>query len=257
MRFNDLNMDTTELVKLVGNEPVTSTLILAEGMKLQHRAVMSLVTKYKAELEEHGFVTFEMSQIKGRGRRWQFAWLNEEQFVFLVTLMRNSENVLKFKSILTREFFKQKKLIAHLLTQRQNNEWLQQREQGKISRRAQTDTIKEFVEYAKAQGSESAKYYYPKLTNMENKALFILEDRYPNVRDVLSGQQLQILASADLTIKRALAYGMEQKMHYRDIYEMAKERIMEFSRLVGKTPVPGQSLQQVSEVPIGQFLLDF
>ena len=226
----------TQLVQIVNNEPMTSSLIVAEGMKLEHRAVMVLVDKYKTNLEEFGTFAFEMRKSKGRPVR--IAWLNEGQFVFLVTLMRNSDVVIQFKQELTKEFFKQRKVIAQLLAQRQNAEWLEERSRGKLSRRQETDSIKEFVEYAKAQGSESAKFYYPLITNMENKALFILEQRYPNVREVLSGQQLQIIAIADLTVKRALENGMEQKMPYREIYEMAKSRIMEFAELVGQSPVP-------------------
>lgn len=247
----------TQLVQILGNEPVTSTLIIAEGMNLKHRAVMTLVNKYKDRLETRGVMTFEMSKpLKGHneGRPVKYALVNESQFLFLVTLMRNSERVLDFKDTLTKEFIKQRKLIAQLLTQRQNLAWLEQRDQGKVSRRAQTDTIKEFVEYAKNQGSTSAKFYYPNISTMENQALFILEERYPNVRDVLSGQQLQIIASADLTVKRALEYGMEQKMHYRDIYEMAKRRIYEFADLVGQTPVPkgllGSGQPQSPSVPL-------
>lgn len=226
----------TKLVQIVRNEPVTSSLIIAEGMKLEHRAVLVLVDKYKNDLEGFGTFAFEMRKSKGRPVR--IAWLNEGQFVFLVTLMRNSEIVVKFKQELTKEFFRQRKLIAHLLTQRQNTEWLEQRKQGKLNRKEETDSIKEFIEYAKAQGSTSARFYYPAITKMENKALFILEQRFPNVREVLSGQQLQTLASADLVIKRALISGMKQKMPYRDIYKMAAARILEFADLVGKTPVP-------------------
>jgi len=231
------------LVKIEGKEPMTSTLIIADGMKLEHRAVMVLVNKYKERLETRGVMTFEMSKpTKGEnnGRPVKYALVNESQFLFLVTLMRNSEVVLDFKDKLTKEFIKQRKLIAHLLTQRQNQAWIEQREIGKLNRAEETDTIKEFVDYCVAQGSTSAKMYYSNISKMENAALFMLEQRFPNVRDVLSGQQLQIIASADIAVAKALQYGMEQKMPYKEIFQMAKDRIIQFSEIVGKSPVPIQ-----------------
>lgn len=176
-----------EIVQIIGKEPMTSTLVIAKGMKLEHRAVMVLVDKYKERLELKGFLTFEMRKRidNKQGRPTRFAWLNEEQTMFLVTLMKNSEIVLDFKALLTKEFFRQRKLIAHLLTQRQNADWLEKREQGKLSRREETDTIQKFVDYSKTQGNSKSDFYYATLTKMENKALFIVEQEFPNLRDVL------------------------------------------------------------------------
>ena len=235
-----------ELIQVAGKDLLTSSLIIADGMDVDHRAIMKLVDNYRIRLEKRGEVKMDMLKIVGKksGRPTRFAWLNERQFMFIATLMKNSETVIDFKDLLTEEFDRQKKLIAHLLTQRTNAAWLEQREQGKLSRREETDTIKEFIEYCKVQGSTSAEKYYMNISKMENKALFILEQRFPNIRDVLSGQQLQIIASADIAIARALKFGMEEGMHYKEIYQLAKKRIEEFAEIVGKTPIPIQSILQ-------------
>jgi hypothetical protein len=73
---------------------------------------------------------------------------------------------------------------------------------------------------------------------MENQALFLVADEFPNLRDVLNGQQLQTIGSADLIVAKALKAGMEQKMPYQDIYFLAKERVIEFTDLIGKSIVP-------------------
>ena len=67
-----------ELVKIVGNEPVTSTLVISKGMKLEHRAVMQLVDKYEERLKKRGVLTFEMSKPLGEkgGRPIRTCWLN-------------------------------------------------------------------------------------------------------------------------------------------------------------------------------------
>lgn len=233
------------LVQIHNNEPLTNTLIVSEGLDLAHNSVMKLVDKYKDRLETDETLRFEIR--KSGGRPVRIAWLNEWQFLFLATLMRNSETVLSFKQKLTKEFIKQRKLIAHLLTQRHNADWQLQREQGKIARREGTDTIQKFVEYAKLQGSTKPDMYYMALSKVENKALFIVTETFGNLREVLDGMQLQIIASADIAVAKALQDGMDKGLPYKEIYQLAKERLEQFAEIVGKSLVPNiKSLNQQS-----------
>jgi len=229
-----------ELVHVAGKKLLTSSLIIADGMGIDHRAIMYLIDTHKIRLEKRGEVILDKLKIVGKksGRPTRFAWLNEEQFIFLATLMNNSEIVLDFKDSLCVEFNRQKKLIASLLTQRQNADWIEKRDLGKLARRVETDTIKRFIEYAKAQGSTKPEYYYVHLSKMENKALFIVEQEFPNLRDVLSGQQLMVLGAADIAVAKALEAGMESPLPYQEIYKLAKERMEDFGEIVGKSLVP-------------------
>jgi hypothetical protein len=78
---------------------------------------------------------------------------------------------------------------------------------------------------------------------MENKALFLLEQKYTNLRDVLNIHQLSTVKSADMIVMKALNDGMEQKRHYADIYKLAKLRIESFAEIIGKTLVPESQLK--------------
>ena len=109
---------------------------------------------------------------------------------------------------------------------------------GKITRQEETDTIKEFVEYAKLQGSTKAEMYYQNISKMENKGLFLIEEKFKNIREVLTGQQLQVLCSADQIVINALNDGMKNKMNYKEIYILAKERIEVFASIIPKSIVP-------------------
>ncbi len=77
------------------------------------------------------------------------------------------------------------KVLLQQATQKQSAEWIAQRAAGKITRLEETDTIQQFVEYATAQGSTSANRYYCNISKMQNKALFILEQKFPNLREIL------------------------------------------------------------------------
>lgn len=225
-----------DLIILENNQPVTTTLIVAEGMEVKHNAILKLVRKYEDEFQD--IKTFRFRIQKSGGRPTTFCYLDEEQTAFLITLMRNSDIVVTFKRKLTKEFFKLKKQLSEILLRQKNEAWLEKREQGKLSRREETDIIKEFVEYATKQGSSKAQFYYSNISKMENKALFFLEQKFKNVRDFLSGQQLQIVAVADIAIAQALRTGMDAGLHYKEIYELAKQRMEKMAEIIPKTLVP-------------------
>lgn len=229
-----------QLVLMEHNEPMTTSLIIADGTKNQHESVMKLFKTHEKRFFELGISRFEIRKTKSgkRGRPVEYVALNEEQATFLIALMDNSDIVVDFKLKLVKEFYRMKRTLTQIMVRQQNEEWQQLRLSGKATRREQTDTIKLFVEYAKAQGSKSAHMYYPNLTKMENKALFLLEQKYDNLRDLLSGQQLQVLSSADMIVEKALSEGMKLGMHYKDIFKMAKERIELFASVIPIMPVP-------------------
>lgn len=233
-----------DLVVVKHEEPMVSSIILADGMHLEHRSVISLIEKYKTILEERGNLRFEMLRLQNKktGPKVKVVWLNKRQFTFLVMLMKNSSPVVDFKNKLEDAFDKQEKLIAHLLMQRHNQAWLEQRQQGKISRRQETDAIQDFIEYAKSQGSTHADKYYIHFTKATYKSLFVLEQEFKEVRNILNGQQLQILASADIAVAKAIAHGMEQNMHYKEIFQYAKQRLLDFADIVGKSLIPTSQL---------------
>ncbi|MFA6201396.1 MAG: Rha family transcriptional regulator [Bacteroidales bacterium] len=172
--------------------------------------------------------------------------LNEPQASFIVLLLRGQykhdkvDLIIKFKKHITDGFFKQRKIIGKLLIQKQNAEWLQKRSEGKIERRAETDVIKNFVEYASLQGSKNAEKYYMIISKMQNQTLFNLEYltiKYPNIRDIAEGFQLDTLIMADRIVAKAIKEGMNNSMNYKDIYVMCKNRVEQFALVIGKTPL--------------------
>jgi len=224
------------LVILNKEVPVTDTLVIAKGLNRQHKNTISLVRDHKSSFEKLGKIAFETRKSK-RGKPSTVAILNEGQVYFLFTLFSNTETVVNFKVKLVQEFMRMKKALTNLQIERNNKEWIETRSQGKLMRKETTDTIQEFVKYATLQGSHHAVRYYSNITKMENKALFILEQKYPNVREMLTHHQLSTIKIADRIIAEALEDGMIDGMNYKDIYKMAKERVETLSKLVRPTMV--------------------
>jgi len=229
-----------------------ATDILAKELERQHKIIYNLVNIYKKELETLGVLHFENvpnTGEKGGGTKKVY-YLNKKQYIFLITNMRTKANekttVMKAKLAIADMFVEMEKYILEQKTQNQNEQYLYTRKQSKINRKEEVDTIKKFVEYAKSQGSKNAERYYTNFSKMENNAFFIMKEKYPNLRELLNMQQLSKIMIADMIIKTALEEGMNQYLSYKDIYILARDRILELSKSLGfKEIIPGIEFKQL------------
>ena len=226
-----------ELVIMKKNNLYTTTLNLSKGVGTEHRAILKLIKTYG---HRKVFMTCAppVRKLKTRGRTTNYFLLTESQALFILTLMKNSEKVLDFKEALINAFLEQRKLIANLMARNQNLEWLEKRKETKVIRRELTDMIQEFIEYAKNQGSKSAEKYYMSISRMELTGLFLLEQKYPNYRDLMDFKQLNLIETADELIARSLKEAMNQGLNYKKCYAYAKEQIGRLAALFPKSPLP-------------------
>lgn len=227
----------SNLVIINGDKAFTTTLVIADGVRLEHKRVMNLLRKHSNTETLKTFKKASEKRIGSEGKPIVYAELSEKQASFLITLMRNSEKVVEFKEKLNDEFFKQRQIISNLIQQRNDPNWQNVRKDGKAIYLQKTEVIKEFVEYATEQGSTSAKKYYMVIGKMENKALFFLEQKYKNLREALTIKQLMQVSTADDVIEKALREGMDRKMPYKEIFQLAKERIIAYAEIIGKSPI--------------------
>lgn len=236
-----------ELQQIDGEYRVDSRIIAKGlGQRSHTRFRNNILEKYSDSISSLG-VLFKRTLPSG-----EIVWfLNEPQANFVGTLTRNNPDTVKFKLALVKKFEKAKKLLLALReqkVQRHNLEWQEARAQGKVEYKLKADVTAEFIQYAIAQGSKSADKYHMNLAKMENKALFLLGQKYPNVREMLDTQQLNTVQTADRMIKKALQDGMEQGLPYKEIYKLARERVERFAQDIGQTPVPSKAVT-TSEQP--------
>ena len=102
------------------------------------------------------------------------------------------------------------------------------RAEGKMIRRVETDAIKEFIEYAKSNGSQSSERYYAIITKATNEILNISAGQ----RDSLTAVQLEHLAMVERVIASALTQGIEKEMNYKDIYKLASSKAKQVYQVV-------------------------
>lgn len=225
------------LVIVRDNKPYTSSILLSDGIGVAHQEILRLIRKYK---DRKIFQTsnFESLKLPTKGRTKTYYLLNESQAMFIITLMKNSEAVLDFKESLVNAFMEYRAIAQEQATIKKNAEYIEERKSGKLVRKECTDTIKEFVEYAIRQGSTNAARYYSNISKMEINCLFLVEQKYPNMREMLSLKQLSLIKCADEAIQQTLIDGMNENLPYKEIYIKAKEKIELLAKIFPPSPLP-------------------
>jgi hypothetical protein len=74
------------------------------------------------------------------------------------------------------------------------------------------------------------------ITKMEYRALFIIGEAVgKGFRDKLTALQNSYLTTAESIAQKALRDGMAKALFYKDIYQLAKERVEAFAAMLGKS----------------------
>jgi phage regulator Rha-like protein len=91
---------------------VVDSRLIAQELGIEHESFMKTVDRYKNQTEQaFGFLRFEVGEIEGRGQPEKFVYLTEDQATFLMTLSRNTPEVIRCKILLVTQFSKAKKLL--------------------------------------------------------------------------------------------------------------------------------------------------
>ena len=208
-----------ELVEVRKNEVFTNSKIIAEGTNNQHHAVRELIKKYKSDIEEFGTLSILNEESTG-GRPMEVFLLNEEQATFVITLLRNSKVVVKFKKELVRQFY----AMRRFLIEKQSKIWNDTRLASKENSLKETDVIKLLVEYAEDQGSTHSDKLYMTYTKLANSIV-------GGKRDDMTVSELNTLTFVESIIKQTIEIDMSMGMHYKDIYKDCKQRIKQFAEI--------------------------
>lgn len=216
----------SELVFLKNNQLVTTSLIIAEGTGNQHKLVIQLINDHKARFERWGQICF--SDLKSGnpqgGRPTKVAYLNEQQATFLITLLRNNEIVLDFKSELVDRFYKMRELLLN----RQNAQWQEIRSATKDGYKELSAAVKELYEWARAHGCKvNEKVFYMQFARLMNKTPGI----NPNSRDSLAAWQLYKVEKLQFIARTIIAGLIAQGADYHQPYRDCRAAFESYARL--------------------------
>jgi Rha family phage regulatory protein len=204
-----------DLVFTQRNEAVTDSLIVAEYFGKRHDLVLRAIDDLLINLrknEEIGLFK-NSSYIDDKGRTYRKFIMNRDGFS-LLAMGFTGKKALQWKLKYIEAF----NSMEHALMERRNTEYIQNRKEGMLTRKSETDTLKKLVEYAEAQGSTHANMLYVTYTKLVNKLVGV------KTRTDADARQLKDLETLERVILRTVEEGIDQNRDYHDIYQECKKK---------------------------------
>lgn len=228
-----------ELIVHSSGENWTTSNLAAEKLGKNHKHVLEKIRKLLDDLSK---LTAETSTVKkvaktkfilenftsDNGHTYERYRMNKPAFTLLLMQM-SGKKALEAQTLFNEAFYDMEQYILKL----QNTQFVAAREQGKLARADVADAIKDLVELATSQGSEHAKFYYSTITKETYKALGFLaqgEKIGSDFRNHLDSFQLAELFIAESLATRVIEQAISDKLHYKEIYLLAKQKVCEFGR---------------------------
>nr|DAE13803.1 MAG TPA: regulatory protein [Siphoviridae sp. ctLNL10] len=205
-----------ELVSIKHDEVVCSSLDIAEKFGKRHDRVLRAIEQIKEDSspQKWGQSFHETTYKDSSGKSNKMYLMNRDGFSILV-MGFNGKKALDWKWKYL-EAFNQ---MESMLKERNTQLWVEQRKQGKLTRQAETNVIKQLVEYAKEQGSEHSQMLYITYSKLANKMAGITDRNFATLA------QLNELSFIENIILNQIRVGMEREMHYKDIYKDCKKQV--------------------------------
>ena len=227
-----------ELVTMKKDWIFCDSRMVAEKFGVQHQNVsrtcerimkkLSASKLFNLNSSDSSSPRIEKQDYEYRGRLFNFYAMNKSAFTMLAMRFetdRAFEWQLKFVQAF--ELMENRLILEE--TNKKNATWVGQREQGKLVRLTAMDTVKDFTEYAKAQGSQNAQFYYKHITQACYKCLQLIEAKRPKLRDTLDMLQLNQLMIAEVVAERSIRKHMAEGEHYKTIFTLVKQDLERFA----------------------------
>ncbi len=223
-----------EIVKIKGKNVFANSLQIAEHFGKEHKNILRIIEALPND--DFNQLNFEPTYyIDQWNRRQPMYLITRDGFTILVMGFTGSK-AYKWKI----EYIKAFNTMEAMLREKQSSEWKTTRTKGIEIRKDLSDTLEQFVKYAKKQGSNKADFYYSTITRETYKALHFIagsEKAPSSFRDTLNNLDLVTLQVAEYVAQGALAEGMIRQMYYKDIYHFVKEKVLIYASSIAVAKV--------------------
>jgi Rha family phage regulatory protein len=222
-----------QLVEVYKGQVFCDSKMVSEKFGYKHLHVTKVIKKLIEEFSEikgslQEPLNFEEIEREYRGQSYK-AFLMDRRSFTILSMRFTGVKALEWQVKFIDAFFSMEKQLIIEAANRENIEWAEQRKEGKAIRLSTTDAVKEFIEYATAQGSENAKHYYKHVTVACYKCLNLIEAKRPKLRDTLNIIQTSFLSAAESVAERSIRKHMESGEHYKTIFTLVKQDLERFA----------------------------
>lgn len=147
-----------EIVYMKNDEAVCDSLQVAEKFEKRHDRVLRAIDNLLGTLPKNGETSkmFILSKRKADDGQFHRMYLMNRDGFSLLVMGFTGKKALEWKLQYIKAFNQMENFIKEKSTQ----VWIETRRSGKLTRKAETDTIQKLVEYAKEQGSQHADKLY-------------------------------------------------------------------------------------------------
>ena len=177
---------------------------------------------------------FSESDFTVRGKKYPCIELNKGGFLKAMPFIGGRKSR-EGQKVLVDEFMLMEKLLAKQSKERETIAFQLMRSEGKDVRRMLTDTVSQFINYAKDNGSQSADRYYSIITQLIYKSFLLITPNACEIREILTALQLSQLQTLELMAANLLEKGMNNKQAYKTIYKDLKREVSSY--VSNKSPV--------------------
>lgn len=215
-----------ELIQVKNDEAVCTSLEVAEKFDKRHDKLLSEIRRMYGDLigkvgtQNGGAKFFQESTYENRGKQYPMFYMNRDGFSLLV-MGFTGKKALEWKLKYIEAF----NTMERVLSEKRTSNWITEREKGKLTRKSETDVLKELAEYMKEQGSEHADMVYMTYSKLANKAVGCKN------RELATSQQLSELSFIENIILNQARIGMERNLHYKEIFQECKKQIELFKEV--------------------------
>lgn len=210
----------SELVYLKNDEAVCSSLDVAEKFKKRHDNVLSAIRGLLKNEDTHQMFKLSHYIEEQNGQRYPMYLMNRDEFSLLV-IGFTGKKALEWKL----QYIKAFNTMENFIREKSTQAWIETRKDGQITRKSETDVIKQLVEYAKAQGSEHSQMLYTTYSKLANTMAGIKD------RELATISQLNQLSFIENIILNQVRIGMQRGQHYKEIYKDCKKQIELFKNI--------------------------
>ncbi|HEY9268669.1 MAG TPA: Rha family transcriptional regulator [Methylotenera sp.] len=157
------------------------------------------------------------------------AYMMNRAFFSLVAMRFTTKPAREWQRKFNTAFYQLENQLLLAKSHQHDQKWLAQRTQTKLLRRAETEVIEQFVDYATVQGSQNAKNYYSLITTATYRALGLIQHKQPHLRNTLNALQLSWLVTLESLVQASLRKYMSLNVHYKEIYKLVVNDIRQYA----------------------------
>jgi len=221
--MNELITQDLELIEIKNNIAFADSLHIAEHFGKRHYDVIQHIEKLMKndkKINDNCRLSFYMDTYNRKQKKYL---LTKDAFVFVVQKFQGKK-AHQWQWMYIEAFNKMEAII----TEKQSTDWQLARQNGKLTRRKETDAISIFIQYAQAQGSTKSGFYYKHFTNMVHKAVGIENGE----RDCLTPAMFAHVATFEDQVSSLIIKLINEEQEYRDIYQTVKAKIALISEIM-------------------------